>query len=202
HRTPVDLVATSEVSVSVTIDDERAVEAIASDLGAFARVEVERGMAVVCLVGEGMRGRSSVVAEVFRALRDRPVRMFTKGASAINISLVASAEDVVPIVAGLHDAFFSGSLPAEGFGEARDEGAHSTPAAAGAPAGLAAIAEKHGTPCYVYDLSIVSARAERIRNAFATIPGRVYYACKANANRSVLERIVSAGIGIEATSPG
>ncbi|HUC43974.1 MAG TPA: diaminopimelate decarboxylase [Candidatus Sulfotelmatobacter sp.] len=202
HRTPVDLVATSEVSVSVTIDDERAVEAIAYDLGAFARVEVERGMAVVCLVGEGMRGRSAVVAEVFRALRDRPVRMFTKGASAINVSLVVDTEDVVAVVAGLHEAFFSGSLPAEVFGEAHDEAARSGPSSSRAPAGLAAIAEKNGTPCYVYDLSVVSARAERVRAAFGSVAGRVYYACKANANRAVLERIVSAGIGIEATSPG
>jgi diaminopimelate decarboxylase/aspartate kinase len=198
HRTPVDLVATSEVSVSVTIDDERALDAIAGELSAFARVEIERGMAVVCLVGEGMRGRASVAAEVFRAVRSFPVRMITKGASAINISLVVAADDVGSVVAELHEAFFHGPLPAEIFGEARGPEID----ASRAPAWLAGIAETHGTPCYVYDLDAIGRRAATVRDAIATIGGRAFYACKANANARVVKRIVEAGLGVEATSPG
>ena len=197
-RTAVDLVATSEVSVSVTVDDPSAVEEVAASLRAFARVEIERGMAVVCLVGEGMRGRASVAAEIFRALSGFPVAMITKGASAINISLVVAEADVTSVVASLHDAFFQGTLPAVIFGEAAAGPSVSAPA----PPWLREVAERHGTPCYVYDLAEIGRRAEALRDAVSSLGGRAFYACKANANADVLARIVACGLGVEATSPG
>ncbi|HEX4824090.1 MAG TPA: lysine-sensitive aspartokinase 3 [Candidatus Polarisedimenticolaceae bacterium] len=197
-RTAVDLVATSEVSVSVTVDDASAVFEVAEALRSFARVEIERGMAVVCLVGEGMRGRASVAAEVFRAVRDFPVAMITKGASAINISLVVAESDVASVVAALHETFFQGTVPAEIFGES----VQGPPASEPAPAWLREVAESHGTPCYVYDLAEIGRRAEAVRGAVATLGGRAFYAMKANANAEILARIVACGLGIEATSPG
>ncbi len=203
HRTPVDLVATSEVSVSLTIDDDRRLPEIVAALSEFARVDVERGMAVLCLVGEGMRGNSDVAAEVFRVLRNIKVRMITQGSSAINLSLVLDERDVDDAVLALHDALFRGPLPAEVFGAPADATDRGTPQGPPIPAAtLLALAERHGTPLYVYDLEMVDARIAMLRRHLPLAPGRLLFACKANANPAVLSRLAARGIGIEAASPG
>ncbi len=117
HRVSVDIVTTSEVSVSLTVDDASRLPALIEDLRAFAEVEAESGMAVVCLVGDRMRGRTGLAADVFQVLRGVRVRMITQGASAINLSLVLAEEDVDRALRALHEEFFRGSLPPEIFGE-------------------------------------------------------------------------------------
>jgi len=213
HRTPVDLVATSEVSVSLTVDDDSRLSEIVAALSRFSSVEVERDMALVCLVGEGMRGRAGIAATVFRAIRFSPVRMITQGASAINLSLVVRAEDADRVVVALHEAFFGGPLPAEVFGEAfRDleelgrleTAAHSRPGTAGQalPLPLAELARRHGTPLYVYDLDAIGARARQVADLLGGAGRRLFYACKANAHPKVLAQVSAAGFGVEAASPG
>jgi len=203
HRTPVDLVATSEVSVSLTIDDDRRLDGIVASLSEFARVDVERGMAVVCLVGEGMRGNAHVAAEVFRVLRHVRVRMITQGSSAINLSLVVEERDVAETVSALHDAFFRGPLPADVFGSPTGSGSGATregpPARAAA---LLALAERHGTPLYAYDLAVVDERVAELRRHLPLDPGRLLFACKANAHPAILSRLAACGVGVEAASPG
>ncbi|HJQ98705.1 MAG TPA: diaminopimelate decarboxylase [Candidatus Polarisedimenticolaceae bacterium] len=201
HRTAVDLIATSEVSVSLTIDDASRLDAIVSELASFARVEVQRNMAVVCLVGEGMQGSASVTAEALRVLERRPVRLITQGASAINLSVVLPEDEVTSAVRDLHDAFFRGPLPAEIFGEPARAAAPpaEAPLPAGGRDGLLAIARREGTPAYVYDLDVVGSRIETLRRA---LPGRLLYACKANAHPEILERLAREGVGVEAASPG
>jgi diaminopimelate decarboxylase/aspartate kinase len=202
HRTPVDLLATSEVSVSLTIDDDRRLPGIVEELSAFARVEVERGLELVCLVGEGMQGNATVAAEAFRVLKDVRVRMITQGASAINLSVVVAPGDGARAVQALHDAFFRGPLPAEVFGESS---ASVPPIDVGLPAGgrsgLLALAEGHGTPLYVYDLDILGERVRRLEETLPIAPGRLLYACKANAHPAILRRLAALGVGIEAASP-
>ena len=203
HRTSVDLVATSEVSVSLTIDDDRRLEDIVSAISSFARVTVERGMAVVCLVGEGLRGNSHVAAEVFRALKDVPVRMITQGSSAMNLSLVVKDADVAEAVRSLHEAFFRGPLPAEIFAPppSRQEAeASAPPPVPGAT--LAALAARHGTPLYVYDLAAIDVRLAALRRHLPLNPGRLLFACKANAHPELLAHLAVRGVGIEAASPG
>jgi diaminopimelate decarboxylase/aspartate kinase len=203
HRTSVDLVATSEVSVSLTIDDDRRLPEIVAALSEFARVDVERGMAVVCLIGEGMRGNAHVAAEVFRVLQHVPVRMITQGSSAINLSLVVSEADVAEAVRALHDAFFRGPLPAEVFGAPSSETSEESPQGPPVPAStLLALAEGHGTPLYVYDLATIDARIAALRRHLPLDPGRLLFACKANAHPEILSHLARAGVGIEAASPG
>ena len=205
HRTPVDLIATSEVTVSLTIDDASRLPAIVGDLSAFARVEVQEGMALVCLVGEGLQGNGEVTAEVLRVLARRPVRLITQGASAINLSVVLPGDAVTAAVRDLHDAFFRGPLPAEVFGgpssaQAEDAAAPDLPG--GGREALLAIARAHGTPVYVYDLDRIGARLARLREALPLAPGRLLYACKANAHPEILRRLAAWGVGVEAASPG
>ena len=106
-ETPVDMVSTSEVSVSLTIDNAKNLEAICGELRQFSEVEIERDHAIVCLVGENIRYTPGVAARVFEALGDVNVRMISQGASLLNLSIVVAERDLVPAVERLHEAFFA-----------------------------------------------------------------------------------------------
>ena len=112
HRCPVDMVSTSEVSVSLTVDSTEAIPAIAADLEKLADVKYEGRKAIVCLVGENIRGTRGIAAKVFGALPETNVRMISQGASEINISFVIEEDDVDETVRTLHKVFFSDPDPA------------------------------------------------------------------------------------------
>jgi aspartate kinase len=107
--TSVDLVTTSEVSVSLTIDDTRHLEKIANELEKFSTVTVEQEKAIVCLVGEQMKYTPGIAARVFGAIRDINVNMISQGASEINISLIVNESDLSATVQKLHREFFEES---------------------------------------------------------------------------------------------
>ena len=107
HRCPVDVVSTSEVSVSLTVDSNEAIPAIAADLEKLAYVKYEGRKAIVCLVGENIRGTPGIAAKVFTAISDINVRMISQGASEINITFVIEEDDVPEAVRRLHEIFFS-----------------------------------------------------------------------------------------------
>ena len=116
HKCPVDMVSTSEVSVSLTVDSNESIPAIAADLKQIADVKYEGRKAIVCLVGENIRGTPGIAAKVFGAIPDMNVRMISQGASEINISFVIEEDDVPQAVESLHRAFFSDPDP-DIFGE-------------------------------------------------------------------------------------
>jgi aspartate kinase len=105
-ETAVDMIATSEVSVSLTIDDARALAAIRAEIEAFADVSVESDQSIVCLVGDNIQRTPGVASRVFGALRDINVRMISQGASLKNISLVVSSADLHGAIESLHREFF------------------------------------------------------------------------------------------------
>ena len=107
YETPVDMLATSEVSVSLTIDNTRSLPAIRSEIEQFAEVSVEENQAIVSLVGENIRYTPGVSARVFTALKEINVRMISQGASRLNISVVVAAADLKSAVESLHREFFS-----------------------------------------------------------------------------------------------
>src|SRR6478672_6867679 len=107
RETPVDMVSTSEVSVSLTIDNPQNLDAICAELGEFAEVDIEKDQAIVCLVGENIRYTPGVAARVFESLGDVNVRMLSQGASLLNLSLVVAETDLVRTVERLHTAFFA-----------------------------------------------------------------------------------------------
>jgi len=116
HKCAVDMVSTSEVSVSLTVDSNEALPAIAADLQRLADVKYEGRKAIVCLVGENIRGTRGIAAKVFSAIPEMNVRMISQGASEINISFVIDEEDVPQAVQKLHQVFFAEPDP-EIFGE-------------------------------------------------------------------------------------
>ena len=106
HKTAVDLVSTSEVAVSLTIDNSANLEEIEKELREFADVSIYEHKAIVCVVGEQMRATVGVVDRVFRALNDINVIMISQGASEINMSLVVDEDAVTQAVQQLHKEFF------------------------------------------------------------------------------------------------
>ncbi len=112
YETPVDMVSTAEVSVSLTIDDTRRIDSILADLREFAEVDLEREQAIVCLVGENIRYTPGVARRVFNALGEVNIRMISQGASLLNISFVVAEADLRPAVAALHAEFFAELDPA------------------------------------------------------------------------------------------
>ena len=111
HQCPVDMVSTSEVSVSLTVDSNDKLPAIAADLSQLADVKYEGRKALVCLVGDDIRGRSGMAAQVFNAVRHINVRMISQGASEINMSFMIDEDDADDAVRSLHAAFFQNPDP-------------------------------------------------------------------------------------------
>ena len=105
-ETPVDMISTSEVSVSLTIDDLAHLEEIAAELKEFAEVTVDRDQSIVCLVGENMRNTKGLGARIFGALANVNIRMVSQGASSLNLGLLVAAEDLGEAVRALHEEFF------------------------------------------------------------------------------------------------
>jgi aspartate kinase len=106
HRTAVDVVTTSEVSVSVTIDDPRRLPEIAASLCEVADVTREDQMAIVCAVGDGLQRDPAFVSDLLQSLRGIPIRMVSQAAARRNITLVIREADLESALVRVHDRFF------------------------------------------------------------------------------------------------
>jgi aspartate kinase len=106
-KTPVDVVTTSEVSVSVTVDNTRRLDDIVSNLRNFADVSSEADMAIVCAVGERLRSDPTLFAKAVTSLDRIPLRLVSQAASRRNITFVLRDLDVPQAMDRLHTAFFS-----------------------------------------------------------------------------------------------
>lgn len=106
HRTSVDVVTTSEVSVSVTLDETHNLAAILQDLAEFGDVSVERRSGVLAVVGAGLADGSAALAQAMAALGPIKVHMASLSATGINFTLVVDDEQVVPAMQRLHATFF------------------------------------------------------------------------------------------------
>ncbi|MGH9662156.1 MAG: lysine-sensitive aspartokinase 3 [Bryobacteraceae bacterium] len=111
-ETPVDMVATSEVSVSLTIDNPARLSAIVVELQQFSEVAIEDGQAIVCIVGDNIRHTPGIAGRVFQALNGINIRMISQGASLLNLSLVVAERDLAAAVECLHRELFHELDPA------------------------------------------------------------------------------------------
>ncbi len=107
YRTPIDMIATSEVGVSVTIDSDRNLQAIIDDLKKFATVTVDRDMVIICVVGDLDWHNDGLEAIAIDALRDIPVRMISYGGSEHNISFLISRDDKTHALNALSEKLFN-----------------------------------------------------------------------------------------------
>ncbi len=107
YKCAIDMVSTSEVSISVTVDSNEKLPEICEELGRIADVKYEGRKALICLVGENIRGLNGVAGQVFTAVSHVNLRMISQGASEINMSFMIDEEDVEEAVRSLHRHFFA-----------------------------------------------------------------------------------------------
>ena len=105
YETSVDLVTTSEVSVTVTIEDTSRLEEIVKALEPIGKIVVEKGKSIICLVGQGLWKDGGFLSQVFKTCEGVPLRMISLGSSAINLSLVVPQDKTDFMVQKLHDQF-------------------------------------------------------------------------------------------------
>ena len=107
YTTAVDVVTTSEVTVSVTIDDRRHLEPIVEELSEFSQVTVDHEMALLCAVGDRLRNEPAIAARAVGVLEEVPLRMISQAASRRNITVILRQTDLPHAMNRLHDEFFS-----------------------------------------------------------------------------------------------
>jgi len=107
YECAIDMVSTSEVSISLTVDSNQRLPEICAELGKIADVKYEGRKALVCLVGEDIRGHNGIAGRVFSAISHVNVRMISQGASEINMSFMIEEDDVEEAIRSLHKVFFA-----------------------------------------------------------------------------------------------
>jgi aspartate kinase len=112
YETSVDMLSTSEVSVSLTLDNTENLASIREEVRQFAEVTVEEKQAIVCLVGENIRHTPGIAGRAFQVLARKNVLMISQGASLLNLGFVIADEDLPDAVSALHNEFFSHLDPA------------------------------------------------------------------------------------------
>jgi aspartate kinase len=123
HKTAVDVVTTSEVSVSLSLDDTTSLPAIVERLEKLGTVSVEEGRAILCVVGEGLRSTPGIAARIFSTISDINVSLISQGASRINLTFAVEESRVCETVSRLHREFFESSDSEAALREYNDLGA-------------------------------------------------------------------------------
>lgn len=106
YKTPIDMITTSEVAVSVTVDYLDNLDKITEELHAFGSVEVDRDQSIVCVVGDFSAEKHGYAARVLDSIKHIPVRMISYGGSSYNISLLINTEDKTEALKSLHNRLF------------------------------------------------------------------------------------------------
>ncbi|MGJ3234093.1 aspartate kinase [Marivirga sp.] len=106
YKTPIDVITTSEVAISVTIDNIYYLDSILSELRPFGEVEVDQEQSIICLVGNMVAEKPGLVSKIFAALQDVPVRMISYGGSRHNISVVVDTQYKSEALKKLNDGVF------------------------------------------------------------------------------------------------
>lgn len=107
-RKSIDVISTSEVSVSLTLDDDEDIDDIIKELREFSNVEISRNKSIVCVVGEGMRHTTGLAGRTFTAMgkNNINIEMISQGASEINITFIVDSRDAAKAVQVLHKEYF------------------------------------------------------------------------------------------------
>ncbi len=106
YQTSVDLIATSEVSVSLTIDNTKNLPHLLSELQSFSNVTITTNQAIISAIGDGVKETAGLASRYFKILKDINIQMVSIGASEVNISVVVNSVDLERALNLLHDEFF------------------------------------------------------------------------------------------------
>ncbi|PHR62581.1 MAG: diaminopimelate decarboxylase [Robiginitomaculum sp.] len=207
----IDLVSTSETSVTVSLDAQQELETenltrLIADLEGFCRVEAIKGCATVSLVGREIRTILHKLTPALELFREHPVRLLSQAANDLNFTVVVDEEQAHTLAARLHDIMVEVEIDDRVFGPASDAGDQPSPSTNAQPIWwkdkrqrlLDLMQDKQAA--FVYDLETIDKRATSL--ADLTSVSRSFYAMKANGHPAVLERVLDAGMGIECVSRG
>jgi aspartate kinase len=106
YKTPIDMITTSEVAVSLTIDDTRNLDDILRELDKFGTVELDQNQTIICVVGDFGADKHGYAARVFESLKHIPIRMISYGGSNYNVSLLVKTADKTEAIRSLHNRLF------------------------------------------------------------------------------------------------
>lgn len=106
HKTPIDMIATSEVAVSLTIDNQTHLSSIEAELKKFGKIEIDTDQSIICIVGNRIMDREGVLNDVFSALGQIPVRMVSCGGSANNVSILVDSKHKNAALNALNEGLF------------------------------------------------------------------------------------------------
>ena len=107
YKTPIDMITTSEVAVSLTIDEPKNLDAIIAELKNFATVEVDKDQSIVCVVGDFLGEHKGYAVKIFEALRNIPIRMISYGGSPNNVSVLVETKYKNEALTALNDGLFN-----------------------------------------------------------------------------------------------
>src|SRR5882672_7462249 len=213
HGLSVDLISTSETSVTVSLDpaanalDPAIVDALVQDLSALCRVQVIGPCASLSLVGRNIRGILHDLGEAFELFEEQKIYLVSQAANDLNFTFVIDETHADRLVQQLHDLLIRPGQGDPVWGPTWEQ-LHA-PATAAPPAAerwwparrdeLLAIARENSA-AYVYDLATVDARARALGRLHSI--DRVFYAIKANPHPQILRRVAAAGLALECVSQG
>jgi len=106
YKTPVDLIATTEVSVSLTVEDASNIDLIKNELDPIGKITIERNNGIVCLVGNNIWQDSELISKIFATLSPVPVQMISLGSADVALSIVVNEDEVDDTIKQFHEAFF------------------------------------------------------------------------------------------------
>jgi diaminopimelate decarboxylase/aspartate kinase len=212
HGLSIDLVSTSEMNVTVSLDpaanelDQGALDAVIADLAPYCTARVIGACASVTLVGRNIRGVLPHLGPALEVFEEKKIHLVSQAASDLNLTLVVDEREADRLVRRLHDLLFADPDTDSGVVQAgRELEAGSTVAARSKAAPwwvvrreeILALAAERG-PLYIYDAETLDASAAALR----TLPAvdRICYSVKANAHPEVLRRFAAAGLGMECVS--
>ncbi len=214
HGLSIDLVATSEANVTVTLDpmanalEPEVMERLLADLGEVCRAEVSKGCAVVSMVGRQIRSILSGLAPALRVFEEHKIYLVSQAASDLNLSLVVDEDQAGRLVQGLHGLLFGEKEQDAIFGprwsalvgqEEQDHGLLASAWWSRRGDELCELAEQQG-PIFAYDEETLRNQAERLVSMGSV--DRIFFAMKANPYPSILSVFEEMELGFECVSPG
>ena len=107
NQTAIDMITTSEIAVSLTIDDTSQLDKIIQELKGFGSIEVDSDLSIICIAGNIAQNTKGVTAAIFNCLKDIPIRMISYGGSNYNLSFLVKASDKIAVLNLLNEGLFS-----------------------------------------------------------------------------------------------
>ena len=207
----IDLVTTSETSVTVSLDnnqsnEDEALEQLTHDLAEICKVEIIKGCNTVSLVGKGIRTILHKLTPTLELFTEHPIRLLSLAANDLNLTVVVDEEQAQLLAARLHDVLFDIEENDPVFGSTWNE---QTPVENEQLRQSEWWQDKRQdllqlmsgkTSAYVYDLDTIDQALQRLQNLKSI--DKCFYAMKANAHPKVLQQVISSGTGIECVSIG